>query len=84
MTVERYPPLLVDEHTGDQFVLVDHFHHYVKTECGESRITRIELIRRMRAVGWEFEYMEATNPDPPHDVIGLDLFRIPAGWEGEP
>jgi hypothetical protein len=71
---------LVDSRTGERFVLVDHLLHFVRNRH-EPNISRIELIARMRAVGWEFRYIEAANPKDPREVIGVDLFVVPRDWE---
>jgi hypothetical protein len=66
--------------TGERYISVDDFVAYVRTH-ERPGITKIEVIRRMREVGWQFKYIEATNPKAPHETIGVDTFVAPDGWE---
>jgi len=70
-----------DSMTGIKYIPVDMFLRFVRAEKDEQ-IDRVDLIERMTAVGWRREYIEASNPEDPSEVIGIDMFVIPAGWTG--
>jgi hypothetical protein len=70
---------LRDSDTGERYIPLDDLLHYWHQTNGP--ITRIELIRRMRDIGGEFRYVEATNPAPPHETIGIDFVVLPDAWE---